>query len=43
MVHEALLPYDSSSPFGFIQFLSVSLGEAGATAAGIPETSGKYI
>jgi hypothetical protein len=43
MVHEELPSYAPSSPFEFIQFLYVALGEAGATATSMSEISGEKI
>jgi hypothetical protein len=39
MLHEELPPHAPFSHFGFLQLSSVSLGETGATATGISETS----
>jgi hypothetical protein len=39
MLHDELPPCSPSSHFGFIQFLFVPLGEAGATPTDMSETS----
>jgi hypothetical protein len=41
MLHEEPPPCTPSSPFGFLQFFSMSLKEADATAAGMSETPGE--